>query len=359
MSEQSTPVGMHPWDSVVFQRKGVALQLFITTRGAYVHVSGEIFEVKVNRRKVQFAPQKIVSIVLATDAAISTEALRLAFKYNVDVLVLDSFGSPMGRFWHSRFGSTAAIRRAQLEAADREIGLKLAKEWIGERLHGQAELLRKLGRARQGDIAESMFESAKLITRFGRQLRAINGFVGEVRGSLMGIEGSAARIYFDALNEAIPEQWKFEGRSRTPAKNPFNAFLNYALGVLYGICERAIVLAGMDPYVGFLHTDNYNKLALVFDIIEPRRVWAEDVVFHLFSGRKVKPGMYDEVPGGYTLNADGKKLLMEKFNSYLDHVVTYKKRKLSRRNTVLYDCHRTAGFLLGRGETTFIKTKEL
>lgn len=335
------------------------MQLFITTRGAYVHVSGEIFEVKVKGRKVQFAPQKIVSIVLATDAVISTEALRLAFKYNVDILVLDAFGSPMGRFWHARFGSTAAIRRAQIEAADKKTGLILAKEWMGERLHGQAELLRRLGRARTDENAKPLFEAAKVITKLIRQLKGLEGLVGEVRGSLMGIEGSAARVYFEVLSQALTGQWQFAGRSRLPAKDPFNVFLNYALGVLYGICERAVVLAGMDPYVGFLHTDNYNKLALVFDIIEPRRVWAEDVVFHLFSGRKVKPDMYDDIPGGYTLNADGKNILMSRFNEYLDHVITYRKRKLSRRNTVLYDCHRTSGLLLGHGDSTFISTKEV
>ncbi len=321
--------------------------MFISTRGAYVHVAGEIFEIRLKEKKFQFAPQKVASIVIVTDAAISTEALRLAFRHNIDVLVLDEFGTPMGRFWHARFGSTAAIRRAQIEAADKDIGLQLAREWMGERLRGQAELLRKLGRARKGQSATDLFEAAKEITALNRKLKGIQGVVSQVRGSLMGIEGSAARIYFGAMSRALPGQWQFEGRSRAPAKDPFNAFLNYALGVLYGICEKSIVLAGLDPYVGFLHTDNYNKLALVFDIIEPRRVWAEDVVFHLFSGRKARPGMWDEIPGGYTLNQEGKQVLLERFNAYLDHVVVYRKRKLSRRNTVLADCHRTAGLLLG------------
>ena len=31
---------------------------------------------------------------------------------------------------------------------------------------------------------------------------------------------------------------------------------------------EAYIIAGLDPYIGFLHTDNYNKKSLVFDVIE-------------------------------------------------------------------------------------------
>ena len=47
--------------------------------------------------------------------------------------------------------------------------------------------------------------------------------------------------------------------------------LNYGYGVLYGEVERACVLAGLDPYGGFLHVDRPGKLSLAFDLIEPFR----------------------------------------------------------------------------------------
>ena len=45
--------------------------------------------------------------------------------------------------------------------------------------------------------------------------------------------------------------------------------------MLYSLVERACIVAGLDPFVGFLHTDNYNKKSLVFDLIEPFRVLGE------------------------------------------------------------------------------------
>ena len=337
------------------------MQLIVATRGSYVHIFGEIFEIRAGENRFQIAPQKVESIVLAAESAISTDALRLASEHNIDVLVLNKYGIPVGRFWHPHFGSTAAIRKAQLKAASSELGLQLVKEWVSKRLKSQARLLQSIGRARDKEKGKPLFEAAKEITALTRKINSILGKSPDsVRGKLMGLEGTAGRIYFSALSRTLPEKWRFLGRSRSPAKDPFNAFLNYAYGVLYGICEKAAVLAGLDPYIGFLHTDNYNKIALVFDIIEPRRVWAEDVVFHLFSGRRVKETMYDKVPGGYTLNKEGKATLMALYNDYLDKLVTYNHRRLSRRNTVLYDCHRIANVLLGKGDDTFsLQIKEV
>ena len=89
--------------------------------------------------------------------------------------------------------------------------------------------------------------------------------IEDVRGSIMGIEGSGGRIYFEAISFILPDRYKFEGRSRNPAKDEFNALLNYGYGILYSKVEKACIIAGLDPYVGIIHTDHYNKKSLVFD----------------------------------------------------------------------------------------------
>jgi len=84
-------------------------------------------------------------------------------------------------------------------------------------------------------------------------------FFEENRQKIMGIEGTISRIYFESISKLMPEKYKFQGRSRNPAIDEFNCLLNYAYGVLYSRVERACIIAGLDPYIGFLHTDNYNK----------------------------------------------------------------------------------------------------
>ena len=106
----------------------------------------------------------------------------------------------------------------------------------------------------------------------------------------MGIEGVASAHYFAALSAVLPEEWKFAGRSRDPARDAFNCLLNYSYGVLYSHVEKGCIIAGLDPYVGLLHTDDYNKKSFVFDLIEVFRIFMDRTVL-LFAKRQVKESL--------------------------------------------------------------------
>lgn len=107
----------------------------------------------------------------------------------------------------------------------------------------------------------------------------------------------------------MPEAFAFKGRSFRPAQDEYNAMLNYAYGILYSRIERALMLAGLDPFVGFMHRDDYNSKSLVFDFIEPYRIYADRFVFRLFTGKKINKNYFSEFTGGYSLNEEGKAFL--------------------------------------------------
>ena len=180
------------------------------------------------------------------------------------------------------------------------------------------------------------------------KLDKLEGSVDEKRDKILGLEGSAGRIYFNTLNNLIPENFKFEGRSRQPAKDPFNCMLNYAYGVLYSLVEKACIIAGLEPYSGFIHTDNYGKKSLVFDLIENYRIIAEKTVFYTFSKRIVKNSYFDTIRGGITLNKAGKEVLISELNKELDKKIRYKKRSILQRDIIQYDCFNLGQILLGK-----------
>jgi len=93
--------------------------------------------------------------------------------------------------------------------------------------------------------------------------------------------------------------------------------LNYAYAILYGKVEKALIIAGIDPFVGFLHRDDYNYKSMVYDFIEPYRIFVEVPIFRLFSAKKIKQEHIDEIANGVTLNASGKEILVEKLNKAL------------------------------------------
>lgn len=126
--------------------------------------------------------------------------------------------------------------------------------------------------------------------------------------------------------------------------------LNYAYGILYGMVERACLLAGLDPYGGFLHADNYNKKSLVLDLIEPFRIIAEKTTLYLFSRLEVGKEHFDRLHNDLTLNAEVRKLLIGAFNAPMESPVRYRGRNILQRDIIQFQCHRLANFLLKRAE---------
>ncbi|EDQ96056.1 hypothetical protein CLOBAR_01823 [Intestinibacter bartlettii DSM 16795] len=148
----------------------------------------------------------------------------------------------------------------------------------------------------------------------------------------------------------MPEKYKFNGRSKNPAKDEFNCMLNYGYGIMYSNVERACILAGLDPYIGIMHVDNYNRQAFVFDLIEMYRIYIDKIVFKLFTTKKVKKEHFDKVEGGLYLNKAGKEILISKYNEEIEKKIQYKGRKIELQNIIQYDCHNIANKILKEGD---------
>lgn len=325
------------------------MQLVINTYGAYLRKSGNCFLVKKDEKSFEVAVGKVNSILITTAAYITTDAIKLAVDNNIDIVFLDAHGDPYGRVWHPKLGSTTLIRRRQLEIYESLDGLNLAKEWGLKKLDNQIELLSRLKKARE-EKREELERFISEIEHSREQMKRLRGTVDARRQDMLGLEGKASRAYFEALSAVMPERYRFAGRSRNPAKDEFNALLNYGYGMLYSMVEKACIIAGLDPYVGFLHTDSYNKKSLVFDIIEIFRVYVDETVVHLFTRRMVKDEFFEPLEQGMGLSKEGKAALIESVNKALEETVSYRGRNVKTRNTIQLECHRIANGLIRPGE---------
>lgn len=327
------------------------MQLVINTYGTYLHVKDELFEVRVKKdgieEKHHFASQKVKSILLSKGAAISTDAIILAVKNNIDILVFEYDGTPVGRFWHSRPGSTSKIRKKQLEASLNQTGLQWVVSWLDIKAGNQIDFLKRLkkNRTNKSELIQERVDKIEALRKKIALVKAPD--ISTVDDRLRGLEGTAGRMYFQTLNELLSDRYRFTGRSFRPAKDPFNAFLNYAYGILYSRVEKTLTIAGLDPFVGFMHRDDYNTKSLVFDFIEPYRIIAEEVVFKLFSAKKVNDNHCDKITNGISLNADGKSLLVQHFFKFFDEdKIRHKNRNQTRSNAMQLDAHNFANQLI-------------
>jgi len=243
------------------------MQIVINTRGSYLRKEHNCFLIKNEDRTFEVSAEKVDSILITTSATISTDAIEFAVANNIDIVFLNRYGNPYGRIWHPKLGSTTLIRRRQLEMGALPEGFVLVRGWVARKLRNQIEYLRELRKNHpaQHDTLEG---HVAVLEDLYTGLLALSGTVAMHRERVMGIEGMASAHYFAALSAVLPEEWKFAGRSRDPARDAFNCLLNYSYGVLYSHVEKGCIIAGLDPYVGLLHTDDYNKKSFVFDLIE-------------------------------------------------------------------------------------------
>lgn len=323
------------------------MQLVINTYGSYLHVVQDSFELKVEGKRHRISPVKIESILITTGASLSTDAVRLAIENNIEVQFLDKYGGSLGKIWHPRLGRTTYIRRLQLDLIDSHLGIDVTKGLMIKKSKNMVNHLYKLSQRRSEENKIYLEKCQQDINNIIKKIKKLDGEeIDDIRYNIMGYEGNISRIYFKALSHIIPSTFKFDGRSSRPAKDEFNCLLNYGYGVLYSKVEKAIMIAGLDPYVGILHTDGYNKKSFVFDFIEPYRIYIDQVVFKLFSIKQVNKSFFDEIKGGLTLNKKGKELLIKNLNDYFEETIKYDGRSIKRSNVIQYDAHKLANSIL-------------
>ncbi len=325
------------------------MQLFLNTYGTFLQKKDGMFQIKLDDTKKIISPKKISSIVISNSATISTDAVQLALDNNIDIVFLDNFGNPIGRVWFPKLGSTTYIRRRLLEIDMTDQGLDIVKKWITTKAKNQLAFIQKLLSKRD----RSDQEFTKIIDSIKTSLTKIENVHAPLSTSdntIMAYEGNISKLYFKALSLLIPTKYSFQGRSSRPAIDPFNAVLNYSYGVLYSKIEKALLIAGLDPYIGLLHKDNYNKKSLVFDFIEPYRIYCDEPVFYMFSRHKLPTDGFINSGKGILLSDECKKRIILDLTNFFDETIRYRSKNTKRVDTILADAHAFANWLIGKRE---------
>jgi len=307
------------------------MELVLNTFGTNLQVEDGLFAVKHRDGKQTLEPKQVKSILVSKGARISSDAALLAIENEIDVLFIDKMGKPAGRVWSIKYGSISTIRHKQLDFIYSPKAVKWVKDIIRQKIDNQIGLL--LSMNPPDDRLKTLIEnSINKQCDYKKKIEDVDApFVSDIAPSLRGWEGAASRTYFEVLSELLPDRYSFEIRTQHPAKDVFNCLLNYGYGMLYGKIEGALIKAGIDPYAGVFHRDDYNRPALVFDVIELYRVWIDFVVFNLCSQMVIDEDCYSiQDDSSYWLENMGKRILIQSINDYLDEVITLKGLQRSR-----------------------------
>ena len=291
-----------------------------------------------NQEGKQRIPAKgIRSIQIGKGAQITSDAILLAIDNEIEVLFTDRSGQPKGRIWSSAYGSVSSIRKGQLAFTNSVDAVRWIKDIISQKISNQQALLLMLPETTDPSLSRKFTHISDSLESFRQKVQRVASdvIVSDVAAILRGYEGSASKLYFEAINTLIPESYRFEKRTQHPAMDVFNALLNYGYGVLYGRVEGELIKAGIDPYIGILHRDEYNRPVLVYDVIEIYRIWVDYVVCNLAFQQVITDEYYSvQEDGSCWLETLGRKVLIQSLSDYLEEVITVNNLPRSRGNQI-------------------------
>jgi CRISP-associated protein Cas1 len=273
--------------------------LHIMTQGAYLHRDGETIAVKVGQElRLRLPIHTLEGLVCWGQVSCSPPVLGLCCERGVGV----SFLSENGRFLARVTGPVSGnvlLRRQQYRMSDgAEAALPLVRTIVAAKLaNSRVVLLRAAREIPDEDRQKDLRDAGKRVSWAGLEgSRAPS--VDEARGH----EGSGGQAYFSVFDQMITGDrvaFQFGGRSRRPPLDRVNAMLSFLYALLRHDIESALESVGLDPAVGFLHTDRPGRPSLALDMMEElRSVLADRLVLSLINRRQVQGGGFLEQDGG-------------------------------------------------------------
>ncbi len=134
---------------------------------------------------------------------------------------------------------------------------------------------------------------------------------------LLGVEGTAARLYFDAFPQLVSRAAVLPGpgftglRNRRPPTDAVNCLLSFCYGMLTKEIMAACLSVGFDPYIGLFHRPRFGRPALVLDLAEEfRPLLADSTVLTLINNREIAASDFLVRAGAVTLTAGGRKAVI-------------------------------------------------
>lgn len=290
-------------------------------------------------------PLRLVSqVVLVGAVGVTTPALHALLRAQTPLLLVRRTGALVGRLSPAT-PRNLPLRQAQYRRNDDDVFcVEMTRSIVTGKLRNQRVLALRILRRRHG-------ERAPLRTLRAAEKEATQ--VGDIE-SLRGLEGTGARAYFAIYRQAFKPEWKFEQRTRRPPQDPINALLSLGYTLLGHAMMTALEAAGLDPYLGFFHTEKYGRPALALDMVEEFRApFVDSLVMTLVNKRMLGPEDFEERDGGTYLRDKGLRLFLREFGDRLECRVTTSKvnRPLSYRKHFEVQARHLARVILGKEQT--------
>jgi CRISPR-associated protein Cas1 len=295
-----------------------ALPVYVQAAGARVGKKDELLVIEDREGGKQTVRLGQTSqLALFGGVQVSTQAVQELCGRGIPILYLSSGGWFYG-LTNGMTHKNVELRRAQFRAADTPlVALAIARRMIAAKLRNSRTMLRR--------NAEHVDDTS--LSRL-KQLAA-DVEAATSAETLLGLEGTGARIYYDHLpsmlkDAALAARFEAEGRNRRPPRDPVNALLSFLYTLLAKELSVAALAVGFDPFLGFYHRPRYGRPALALDLMEEfRPIVADSVALSVLNNGIASAKDFLVRGPSCTLKPHARAKVLEAYERRLDEEVTH------------------------------------
>lgn len=288
--------------------------LYVTSENSYLTLDGENIVVYEEKQEIGRLPlHNLEGIVSFGYRGTSPALMGACADRNISLCYMTPQGKFLARVTGKIKGNVILREQQYRSSQDEEVSLSIAKNCILGKIYNSRWVLERAIRDHGLQIDVEKVKSAS------DNLKKSLEYIKECQSKeqLRGYEGEAASIYFGVFDQLILQQKKdfpFHGRNKRPPLDNMNAMLSFVYTLLTNTVASALESVGLDPYVGYLHTERPGRVSLALDMIEElRAVLADRFVLSLVNKKIVSGKCFKQKENGAVLLDDGfrKRLLAE------------------------------------------------
>lgn len=285
--------------------------LYITLENAHLRLSNENLVIEHPDTPLRDVPlHHLQAVVLLGNIQVSTPLIVFCAERGISIVWCSQYGRFKARLEGAQKGNVLLRRAQHLALSDAQQTLQLAKQFVIGKLHNQMQLF--LRGVRRYSDAVLMQAVATMQVYLGKAQHATS--LDELRG----VEGSAARVYFehfDRLIRAQREAFRLHGRTRRPPQDRTNALLSFLYTLYVQECISALEAVGLDPQVGYLHALRPGRPALALDLVEALRpAFVDRLALRLINQSIIRPEHFEPPqPNAVYLNEEGRRVVLKAY----------------------------------------------
>lgn len=284
--------------------------LYIDRKGISIKADGDALAFYEKGKRFQTVPLKLVDrIVMHTDVELNSTLIAKLCSMKIGLQVISGRCSHTSAIMYTPHND-ARRRLMQYRYFDNEIlSLNESKETVSTKLQGELVNIEKI---------KKLYKVKASVKAMVRSISSLLNKVDEAQSidSLRGIEGNAALQYFGALEHLLPKVLNFHGREKQPPKDPFNSVISFTYMIVKGEIVNDLYAAGLDPFIGFMHTIDYGRESLAWDLLEYLRADADMFAAKLFADRILNKDMFSISEKGCLMSHEARASFYREYEAY-------------------------------------------